>query len=482
MTDTALAEGLDAMRAEQAWRDGDVVAAIEAADRALAAGEDPGCRAAAVAAAAATADGALCDAAGRWRGIATNLDGTAGAFATARAALAAGLTGDLTAAGRDLAAARDRLPDPAPRGLTVLIDGAAALLDALHGDVDPAARQLAGLAAATVPEDLLAPEPWGELAATVAAAGGHERAARAMLAPAGGPAARSRLLAAWLDLRAGKLGAAREGMIGVIGTPVLRRNAVLAAAVGVALARRAGDEDALTTTWHRAVPVMAGADVEVLLLDAWGELSVGAARVAPDDRDALAASMHAAVVSAGSPWWAEASEQWWRLHRAVVADDAGAASAAAERLAALAGARPVLRARAGGAAAWAAVLAGRVDPAVVTTAATHLDGAGHPWEAGELCRAAAARAADPAVARVVLETARRLHPGPGPRRAASTDQLSDREREVGALVVDGLTHKEIGARLYISPKTVEQHVARLRQKLAAGNRAALVAALRSRLR
>ena len=59
--------------------------------------------------------------------------------------------------------------------------------------------------------------------------------------------------------------------------------------------------------------------------------------------------------------------------------------------------------------------------------------------------------------------------------------LSDREREVGALVVDGLTHREIGARLYISPKTVEQHVARLRQKLAASNRATLVAALRPHL-
>jgi DNA-binding CsgD family transcriptional regulator len=49
------------------------------------------------------------------------------------------------------------------------------------------------------------------------------------------------------------------------------------------------------------------------------------------------------------------------------------------------------------------------------------------------------------------------------------------------LILDGHTHREIGARLYISPKTVEQHVARLRQKLSAGGRAELVAALRSRL-
>jgi DNA-binding CsgD family transcriptional regulator len=484
MTDTALNDmtGQDALLAERAWRDGDVLAAIEAADRALADGADPECRAAGVAAAAATADGALTDAAGRWRGVATTLDGAAGAWAAARAALAAGLTGDVAAAVSDLAEARTLLPVPAPRGLTVLVDGAEAVLEALRGDVDPAARRFAGLAAATVPVDLLAPEPWGDLAASVAAAGGHERAARAMLTPIAGPAGtRSRLLAAWLDMRAGKLTAAREGLASIAGTPVLRRNAVLAAAVGVGLARRAGDDDALLATWHRAVPVMAGADVEILLLDAWGELSVAAARVSPDDRDALAASLHAAVIAAGSPWWAVASEQWWQLHRASVVEDAAAAASSAAELTALAGSRPVLRARAAGATIWAAVLGGHIDAAAVADAATALDASGHPWEAIELCRATAARATDAGVARIVLDTARRLRPAPGPRRAAATDDLSDRERDVGALVIDGLTHKEIGARLYISPKTVEQHVARLRQKLAASNRAALVAALRTRL-
>ena len=61
------------------------------------------------------------------------------------------------------------------------------------------------------------------------------------------------------------------------------------------------------------------------------------------------------------------------------------------------------------------------------------------------------------------------------------DRLSTREREVLQLVAEGRAMKEIGARLYISPKTVEQHVARLRQKLDAGNRAELIGALRARL-
>ena len=49
------------------------------------------------------------------------------------------------------------------------------------------------------------------------------------------------------------------------------------------------------------------------------------------------------------------------------------------------------------------------------------------------------------------------------------------------LVLAGRTHKEIGAQLYIAPKTVEHHVARIRTKLGATSRAEFVAALRSEL-
>jgi DNA-binding NarL/FixJ family response regulator len=52
---------------------------------------------------------------------------------------------------------------------------------------------------------------------------------------------------------------------------------------------------------------------------------------------------------------------------------------------------------------------------------------------------------------------------------------------VAQYIVDGLTHKEIGAQLYISPKTVEHHVAKIRQKLGASTRAEMLAALRSHL-
>ena len=471
----------DPFVAEQAWRDGDVIGAIEAADRALAADTDTDGRAAGVAAAGAAADGALLDAAARWRGVGSALDGAAAARAAGRAALAAALAGDVAAAVDDLATAKEQLPNPAPRGLTVLLGGAGVVVEAMEGALERAARHLTGLAAASVAPDPMAAERLDELAVTVTAAGGDIEAARALMnALPGAPTRRGRLLGAWLDLRTGHLGAAREALTGMAGTPVLRRDALLAAAVTVGLARRSGDAAAIAATWARVAPVVAGADVELLLLDVWGELSVVAEQVSPTDRDLVVDAMRTALDRAGSPWWAVAADRWWQLERAVVAEDQAAAAAAAAELDTLAAEHPRLRGRADAAAAWAAVLAGRVCPATVDAAAAQLADAGLRGEAADLCRAAAQRATDPAATRRLLGAGRGLLPGTGGSGRAS-GLLSEREREVGALVVDGLTQKEIGARLYISPKTVEQHVARMRQKLAASNRATLVAALRTQL-
>ena len=65
-----------------------------------------------------------------------------------------------------------------------------------------------------------------------------------------------------------------------------------------------------------------------------------------------------------------------------------------------------------------------------------------------------------------------------PGRARVVAELSPREREVARAVLDGHTHREIGTRLYISAKTVEHHVARIRQKLGTTTRAELLAAIR----
>jgi two-component system response regulator FixJ len=53
-------------------------------------------------------------------------------------------------------------------------------------------------------------------------------------------------------------------------------------------------------------------------------------------------------------------------------------------------------------------------------------------------------------------------------------QLSDREREVLGLIVEGLTNKEIGRALDLSPRTVETHRANLFAKLGAESLAQLI--------
>ena len=70
-----------------------------------------------------------------------------------------------------------------------------------------------------------------------------------------------------------------------------------------------------------------------------------------------------------------------------------------------------------------------------------------------------------------------------PRRSGGTAAPPDlaalgvtaREADVLRLVADGLTNKEIGERLFLSPRTVEKHVERLLAKTGAGNRTQLVA-------
>ena len=73
--------------------------------------------------------------------------------------------------------------------------------------------------------------------------------------------------------------------------------------------------------------------------------------------------------------------------------------------------------------------------------------------------------------RLIAEFAvRAKRPGPSPRLNA----LTEREREVMALVGEGLTNEEIAARLVVSPATAKTHVSRTMVKLGARDRAQLV--------
>jgi DNA-binding NarL/FixJ family response regulator len=73
--------------------------------------------------------------------------------------------------------------------------------------------------------------------------------------------------------------------------------------------------------------------------------------------------------------------------------------------------------------------------------------------------------------RLVAEFATRAK-DPGP--ASELDRLTEREREVVALVAEGLSNEEIAERLIVSPATAKTHVSRAMVKLGARDRAQLV--------
>ena len=73
----------------------------------------------------------------------------------------------------------------------------------------------------------------------------------------------------------------------------------------------------------------------------------------------------------------------------------------------------------------------------------------------------------PAIAQRVLD----FLSGTAPRRPAVFPELSEREREVLALLAEGRSNPDIARRLYLSPKTVRNHVSNIFTKLQVADRA-----------
>ncbi|WP_329567747.1 response regulator transcription factor [Streptomyces sp. NBC_01361] len=71
---------------------------------------------------------------------------------------------------------------------------------------------------------------------------------------------------------------------------------------------------------------------------------------------------------------------------------------------------------------------------------------------------------DPATTARLMRSLR-TDPDATPELAPELAGLSPRERDILALIGDGLTNREIGKRLYLSEKTVKNHISRLLAKL-----------------
>jgi DNA-binding CsgD family transcriptional regulator len=205
----------------------------------------------------------------------------------------------------------------------------------------------------------------------------------------------------------------------------------------------------------------------------------------------------------GDPGLWAAPLHWSALQVAIITGSRDAAARHAEALTAAAGVSRYTAALAAAAPHWVALLRSEVDAPAVEAAARGLHAVGMSWEGGKLAGQAAIRTRDRKAMSALLGCARALQSA-GPRPAAADPvaepdpalaapfppaselddpddaggPLSGREREVAALVLEGLTYKQIGEQLFISAKTVEHHVARMRQRLGSGSRGELFAHLR----
>lgn len=261
-----------------------------------------------------------------------------------------------------------------------------------------------------------------------------------------------------------------------------QRDRLLVSAIDAAIARRSGDTQRLRDAWARSEAALLRPSSSWLLFDPVVELVTAGARLGDERRvspvaTALSEQLLAMPASGAGP----SAAHWLSLQLALARRDDDGVLNAADAIEQLGPTDPRNRARALAARHWADLAVGSVDEASALRVMEALAPVGDGWEASRLLGQTALDHADPQAARRLLEAARSLVSDPADD--AGNDGLvalglSEREAEVAVLVTEGKTHREVGATLFISPKTVEHHVAKIRQKLGVGTRAEMMATVR----
>jgi DNA-binding CsgD family transcriptional regulator len=495
--DAAVAAGapvtaVGARWAEAAALEGDLDTALRLADQMIA---EPGATdralGARVAAAALAHRGQLARSAElhRWSG---------GVQARAFAAIGLIGTGRLAEAERLLEAEQSDVDEP-PTLLSGAIDSTArGIVESVTGSPTSALSTVVNAAEMLEPvgRAVLLPDSPAALAAVMALHRGELAIAeqllvRAVAARTGGVTlvARHRLLLAWIAMVRGDLAQAAE-RLAEAGDDLESRDWLFAVALEVGLARRGSDLGALRRIWGEACEAVIRQRVDLFTILPFGEFAVAAARLGEQDR--LVPHLRQArdlLRALGDPPLWTAPLHWSGLHAAIIAERPAEAEEHVTELAADAGRGSFPAMLSAAASCWLKVLSGTVDASEVAAAARGLHAAGMCWDAARLAGQAAIRTSDRKVMVALLDCARAMRGKPDETEPApestvdnrALSSLSEREVEVAELVLAGMTYKQAGAQLFISAKTVEHHVARMRQRLGASSRSELLSQLRSLL-
>lgn len=502
------AEGLTSRLADALALSGDCPAAAALADDLLDSA-DAAERAAAVRIAASVAahDGNANQAAELFGWLGPHPDAVVGASA----AIALAATGDLAAARVALRLKEAGPPTMAARTSRSLAEGLLLTMDQPY----PTAMEKLGqaLAVEQAMGPVLAhvlPDSPAALVTLAAIHGGDPVRARSVIARAvrGDDMLFGRrhvLLGGWIKMLDGQLPAAGSDVaaVGAAAGPrgLHRRDALWAAALQTAIARRSGDAGALQKHWYEAMEVLAECSIDLFALLPLGELWVAAARMRQVDqlRHTLDQAF-ALLESLGNPRLWSVPLHWAGVHAGILANSPGSIAPHGQALSAAAADSGLARTLSGAGRTWLRVLANQVDADEVVAAARSLSHVGLTSDATRLAGQAALQTLDGRVSGAMLQLARDLKLGAGstempaeapdaeaagaaspPHQPKTGSPLSEREREVAELLLLSMPYRDIGAQLFISAKTVEHHVARIRRRLGAGSRSEMLSMLRAML-
>lgn len=489
-------------RAEALARAGDTAAALRCAEEALTTADPTeSARAVGIAATLLTHRGLTSTAASLYRGAGTADVGPNAALA----AVTMFLTGAIDEAVAFLDVARENAtPTLVVNGKLMTADG---IQVSLHGSPTAALSRFVNATSLMEASGgaVLLPNTPAAIGAILATHCGEFATAatildRAIRGDLGGPAfrARHRLLRAWVAMQTGQLATARKLRDEVLDRrrPLELRDEYLTHALTAGIARRSSDVVALQTAWQRARETVLEFQVDLLSLLPFGELILAAARAREPFRlDVQLDDAMTLLERLGQPALWAAMVHWQLLQASILGETPHAMALHVDELQKHAPVSGFHAALADAAAAWQRTMAGDVDFAATSAAARGLDAHGLPWDASRLAAQAAARTTDRKVMVDLLQCARQLQPvdadpsvAPSPepgrteREAEAADgDLSRREFEVARLVLAGQTYREIGENLFISSKTVEHHIARIRKRLGATNRSELFALMQAAL-